>query len=68
MAEEPRQPFTSEIVTGTFGPGRFCGTLRRGRAAVDPATGHRRTTRGPRVRRCYVPGVSSVIRVTYLAG
>jgi hypothetical protein len=68
VAEEPRQPFTSDILSGTFGPGRFCGTVRRVRAGVDPATGRRRIVREPRVRRCYVPDVSSVIRVTYRAG
>jgi hypothetical protein len=68
LAEEPRQPFTQDILSGTFGPGRFCGTIRRVRSEVDPATGRRRVVRGPRVRRCYVPGVSSIIRVTYLAG
>jgi hypothetical protein len=68
VAEEPRQPFTLDILTGTYGPGRFCGTFRRVRSEVDPATGRRRGVRGPRVRRCYVPAVSSFIRVTYLAG
>ena len=68
VAEEPRQPFTSDVLTGMYGPGRFCGTFRRVRSEVDPATGRRRIVRGPRVRRCYVPGVSSIMRVTYLAG
>jgi hypothetical protein len=68
LAEEPREPFVSDVVSGTFGPGRFCGTFRRVRSEIDPATGRRRIVRGRRIRRCYVPGVSSVIRVTYLAG
>jgi hypothetical protein len=68
VAEEPRQPFTSDMLTGTYGPGRFCGTFRGVRSEADPATGRRRVVPGPRVRRCYVPAASSFTRVTYLAG
>lgn len=65
LAEEPRQPFAADIVSGTFGPGRFCRRIRQVRFERDPDTGRWRTIRGPRVRRCYVPAASSVIRVTY---
>lgn len=51
LAEEPRQPFFGDLLTGIFGPGRFC--RRAGRT---------------RVRRCYPPAASSVLRVTFVAG
>ena len=68
LAEEPRQPFSQDILSGTFGPGRFCGTIRRVTLRRDPDSGRRRPVRGPRVRRCYIPGVSSLLRVTFAAG
>jgi hypothetical protein len=68
LAEEPRQPFAQDILSGSFGPGRFCGTIQRIRFIRDPDGGRPRRVRGPRVRRCYVPGVSSVFRVTLAAG
>jgi hypothetical protein len=67
VAEEPRPPFSQDIASGTYGPGQFCGTIRRRRVSRDPVTGERRLVLGPRVRRCYVPGVSSVLRVTLAA-
>jgi uncharacterized protein YggE len=67
IAEEPRPPFSPDIVSGAFGPGRFCGTIRRFSFRRGP-DGERRRVRGPRVRRCYVPGMSSLIRVTRVAG
>lgn len=51
LAEEPRQPFAFDLLNGAFGPGRFCGTIRR--------------RRRPKVRRCYIPTASSVLRVTF---
>lgn len=68
LAEEPRQPFSPDVVSGTFGPGRFCGTIRRATFRRDPASGRRRLVRGRPVRRCYVPTVSSVLRVTFAVG
>lgn len=68
LAEEPAAAFSPDIVSGTFGPGRFCGIIRRVRFRRDPTTGRPRRVRGPRVRRCYVPGVSSVLRVTFAVG
>jgi hypothetical protein len=68
LAEEPRQPFSQDILSGTFGPGRFCGTIQRVRFIRDPAGGRPRRVRAPRLRRCYLPGVSSVLRVTFAAG
>jgi hypothetical protein len=67
LAEEPRQPFVQDILSGAFGPGRFCGTIRRFRSRRDPVTGRTHRIPGPRVRRCYMPAVSSVIRVTLVA-
>jgi hypothetical protein len=68
VAEEPRPPFTQDILSGTFAPGRFCGTIRRFRYRRDPSTGRVRRMRRPSVRRCYTPDVSSVFRVTLVAG
>lgn len=50
LAEEPPQPFAFNLLNGAFGPGRFCGTVRR--------------RERPRVHRCYVPAVSAVLRLT----
>lgn len=52
LAEEPRQPFAFDLLNGPFGPGRFCGTIRR--------------RRGPSTRRCYLPAASSVLRLTFV--
>jgi hypothetical protein len=54
VAEEPRQPYFADILSGVFGPGRFCGTIR--------------SPRVPPKRRCFVPAkASSVLRVTFVA-
>jgi hypothetical protein len=68
LAEEPRQPFAQDIVSGAFGPGEFCRRIRRVSYRRDPDTGMFRTVRGPRVLRCYVPPATSVIRMTYVVG
>jgi hypothetical protein len=68
LAEEPRQPFAPDIVSGTFDPGEFCRRVRRVSYRRDPDTGTFRTIRGPRVLRCYVPPATSVIRMTYVVG
>jgi hypothetical protein len=53
---------------GNFGPGQFCGLVRRGRIRVDPDTGERRFVRLRRVRRCYRPTVYVRLDVIYLGG
>jgi hypothetical protein len=68
VAEEPRQPFVPDIVSGAFGPGEFCRRIRRVSHRRDPDSGEFRAIRGPRVLRCYVPTVTSVIRVTHVVG
>jgi hypothetical protein len=37
LAEEPRQSFAYDLLNGPFGPGRFCGSTRRGRRCYIPA-------------------------------
>jgi hypothetical protein len=52
---------------GSFGPGRYCGTIRRPVFRRDPATGRRRIVRRVSERRCFFPFTLSVgLRVTYL--
>jgi hypothetical protein len=64
---EVRQPF-DDWGAGPFGPGRFCGTIRRPIFRRDPATGRTRIVRRVSERRCYFPTTLSVgLRVTYLA-
>jgi uncharacterized protein YggE len=54
LAEE--QPFYPYDVTlGTFGPGRFCGVVRRPIVRRDPDTGRFRVVGRTRRRRCNVP-------------
>jgi Protein of unknown function (DUF541) len=55
-----------EPLLGNFGPGQFCGFVRRGRIRVDPETGRRRFVRLKRVRRCYRPTVYVRLDVVYL--
>jgi uncharacterized protein DUF541 len=40
---------------GRFGPGRFCGVVRRSRVRRDPATGRFRVIRTVSRRRCFFP-------------
>jgi hypothetical protein len=52
---------------GVFGPGQYCGFIRRTRLRRDPETGERHVVRLPRKRRCFVPRrVTSRLEVTYL--
>jgi uncharacterized protein YggE len=63
---EVRQPFDYPGA-GSFGPGRFCGTIRRSIFRRDPATGRPRIVRRVSERRCYFsPTLSVGLRVTYL--
>jgi hypothetical protein len=53
---------------GTFGPGQFCGTIRRSIGRRDPDTGSFRIIRRVRVRRCFKPSAAVRLEVTYLGG
>jgi hypothetical protein len=58
-----------EPLLGAFGPGRFCGIVRRVRVRFDPETGTRRVVRRIRTRRCYRPRTAAVrLEATYLGG
>jgi hypothetical protein len=65
---ELRRPL-EDLAGGSFGPGRFCGTIHRPVFGRDPATGRRRVVRRVAQRRCFFPSSASVaLRVTVLAG
>jgi hypothetical protein len=53
---------------GSFGPGQFCGTVRRVIGRRDPETGRFRIVSRKRVRRCYKPHLAVRLSVTYLGG
>jgi hypothetical protein len=64
---EPSNVYGYEPLLGAFGPGRFCGIVRRARIRFDPETGTRRVVRRIRSRRCFNPRSASVrLEVTYL--
>lgn len=51
---------------GTFGPGQFCGTVRRVITRRDPDTGRFRIVGRRRIHRCYKPRTAVRLDVTYL--
>jgi hypothetical protein len=64
---EPGNVYGYEPLLGAFGPGRFCGVVRRFTVRFDPETNTRRIVRRKRVRRCYVPKRADVrLEATYL--
>jgi hypothetical protein len=63
---ESTSPYGYDPLLGNFGPGQFCGFVRRGRIRVDPETGERRFVRLRRVRRCYRPTIYVRLDVVYL--
>jgi uncharacterized protein YggE len=66
---EQTNPYGYEPLLGVFGPGRFCGLIRRGVVRRDPETGSRRLVRRRRVRHCFSPRTFEVrLEATYLAG
>jgi uncharacterized protein DUF541 len=66
---EPSNLYGYEPLLGAFGPGRFCGIVRRARIRFDPETGTRRVVRRTRTRRCYKPRSAAVrLEATYLGG
>jgi uncharacterized protein DUF541 len=66
---EPSNLYGYEPLLGAFGPGRFCGIVRRVIVRRDPETGDRRVVGRRRTRRCYKPSSATVrIEATYLGG
>jgi hypothetical protein len=64
---EIRNPF-DDLSVGSFGPGRYCGTIRRPIFRRDSATGRRRVVRTVSQRRCFFSREAfTAIRVTVLA-
>ena len=64
---EPANIYGYEPLLGAFGPGQFCGFVRRFVIRRDPETGERRPVRRKRVRRCFTPPSASVrLEATYL--
>jgi Protein of unknown function (DUF541) len=58
-----------EPLLGSFGPGQFCGLVRRAFLRRDPKTGERRVVRQGPTRRCYDPKSTFVrLDVEYLGG
>jgi hypothetical protein len=65
---ESRGPYEDPAI-GSFGPGRFCGTISRPVLRRDPATRRRKVVRRITQRRCFFPSTATVaLRVTYLPG
>jgi hypothetical protein len=64
---EPANFYGYEPLLGAFGPGRFCGIVRRTIFRRDPETGAGRIVRRIRKRRCFAPSSASVrLEATYL--
>jgi hypothetical protein len=65
---ESQSPYEDPAL-GSFGPGRFCGTISRPVFRRDPATGRSRIVRRIRQRRCFFSTTVTVaLRATYLPG
>jgi hypothetical protein len=63
---EVRRSF-EDLSVGSFGPGRYCGFVRRPIFRRDPATGRRRVVRRVRARRCFFDRRVAVgLRVTFV--
>jgi hypothetical protein len=63
---EVRRSF-EDFSGGSFGPGRWCGFVRRPIFRRDPATGRRRVVRRVRTRRCFFSRqVAVALRVTFV--
>lgn len=66
VVEPTAAAYGYDPVLGSFGPGQFCGTIRRVFARRDPDTGQFRVIRRQRVRRCYTPRAAVQLDLTYL--
>jgi hypothetical protein len=68
VSEEGADPYAAGII-GPFGPGRFCGVIRRPVFERTPGSHRRRIVRFERRRHCYVPPfATSRLRVTFARG
>jgi hypothetical protein len=66
---EPANVYGYEPLLGVFGPGQFCGIVRRTIFRPDPETGEGRIVRRIRKRRCFSPRSTAVrLEATYLGG
>jgi hypothetical protein len=66
---EPADFYGYQPLLGTFGPGQFCGIVRRAIFRPDPETHRIRLVRRIRKRRCFSPRTTGVrLEVTYLGG
>ena len=63
---EPLNGYGYDPGLGSFGPGQFCGTIRRVITRRDPDTGQFRIVARKRVRRCYRPPAAVRLELTYL--
>jgi hypothetical protein len=62
---EPANLYGYEPLLGVFGPGRFCGVVRR--TIVSGGSGGERTVRRVRRLRCFKPRTTAVrLEATYL--
>jgi hypothetical protein len=66
VVEPNTAAFGYDPLLGSFGPGQFCGTIRRIITRRDPDTGSFRIVGRKRVRRCYKPRPSVRLDLTYL--
>jgi hypothetical protein len=66
VVEPSTTSYGYDPLLGSFGPGQFCGTVRRIITRRDPDTGQFRIVGRKRVRRCYKPSAAVRLDVTYL--
>jgi hypothetical protein len=68
VVEPSTASYGYDPLLGTFGPGQFCGTIRRVIGRRDPDTGRFRIVSRKRVRRCFRPAATVRLDVVYLGG
>lgn len=68
ISEQQPYPYFYDAALGSFGPGEFCGVVRRAIVDRDPETGSPRVLRRVRERRCRFPRTFSLrLEATYAA-
>jgi hypothetical protein len=60
ISEQQPYPYFYDAALGSFGPGEFCGVVRRAIVGRDPETGSPRVLRRVRERRCRFPQTFSL--------